>query len=248
MNEQPIVELKDVSFTYGCHPVLEKVNLNIYPGDAVVITGPNGAGKTTLLKLVLGQLKASAGSIKIFGQDVSQLKDRYRLGYVAQRATHFNSQFPATVREVVASGRVSRRGLFRPLLAQDYHLVDETLELVGLTDFRQQPVGALSGGQQQRVFIARALVSQPDLLILDEPTTGIDAMAQASLYQLLRQLNQERHITMLIVSHELAGLASVVTRQVCLDKHICTCRCHAYPSLEAQLSHCSRRTAWQYAK
>jgi len=248
MREQLVVELKNVSFTYGCHPVLENIHLEIKAGEAVGFTGPNGSGKTTLLKLILGQLKPRSGTVKLFGVDAHRFKERYRIGYVAQRAAHFNTGFPATVREVVASGRVARRGLFRPLTGRDYALVDRILEKVGLFELANQPLGILSGGQQQRVFIARALVAQPEILILDEPTVGIDQAAQVSFYKLLRDLNQDGNITLLIVSHELEGLSAVITRQVCLDNRICTCSCHSYPLPQLQAAHCNKSLAWQYAK
>lgn len=248
MKEQSILELQDVSFSYGCHPILKNITLRIGTGEAVGFVGPNGSGKTTLLKLILGLLKPQSGSIRIFGVDAHKLKQRYRIGHVSQQATHFNNDFPATVREVVTSGRVARRGLFRPLLRTDHALVDQVLEMVDLTGLENQPVGSLSGGQQQRVFIARALVGEPEILILDEPTVGIDVMAQASIYELLRSLSENKGMTLLIVSHEMEGLSSVINRQVCLDGHICSCDCHNFPTPRQQKKNCSKRLELQYAK
>ncbi|SHE75296.1 metal ABC transporter ATP-binding protein [Desulforamulus putei] len=248
MRDVPVVELKNVSFTYGCHPVLDNISLTIGSGEAVGLVGPNGAGKTTLLKIILGQLKPQAGTVQLFGQDVSKFKERYKIGYVSQRAVHFNPQFPATVREVVASGRVARRGLFRPLTRTDYSRVDRALELVGLRELSKQPVGILSGGQQQRVFIARSLVAEPAILILDEPTVGIDPAAQTSLYKLLRHLNQKEQMTLLIVSHEMEGLSSVITRQVCLDRYVCTCQCRTAPLSQLREDTCTKRLVFQVAE
>lgn len=249
MRQQTLINLENVSFTYGCHPVLNDINLNIETGDAVGVVGPNGSGKTTLLKLIMGQLRPNCGNVKIYGVDAVRFKEKYKIGYVAQRAAHFNTQFPATVREVVASGRVAKRGIFRPLIRSDFKLVDEALSLVGLNELSQKPVGILSGGQQQRVFIARALAAEPEILILDEPTVGVDQAAQSSLYKLLRKLNQVKGMTLLIVSHELEGLSSIMTRQVCLDRHICTCQCHSY-DVEKLLQEdpCSKRLIYQIAK
>ena len=243
-----VVELQNVSFTYGCHPVLSDINLTIETGELVGIVGPNGSGKSTLLKLIIGQLKPTSGNVKIFGTDPCKLKEKYKIGYVAQKANQFNNQFPATVREVVASGRVARRGLFRPFIGYDYQEVERALELAGLMDISNQLVGLLSGGQQQRVFIARALVSEPEILIFDEPTVGVDAAAQASFYRLLQDLNQRKNMTMLMVSHELEGLSSIITRQVCLDRHICSCNCHTYDVPRLQEENCSKRMAFQVAK
>lgn len=250
MSKQPLITLEKVNFTYGCHPVLSDVSLTIESGDAVGVVGPNGSGKTTLLKLILGQLRPNAGSVKLFGVEAARFKEKYKIGYVSQRAAHFNTQFPATVREVVSSGRVAKRGLFRPLVRGDYRLVDEALEMVGLSELAQQPVGILSGGQQQRVFIARALAAEPEVLILDEPTVGVDQATLSALYQLLRRLNQITGITLLMVSHELEGLSSIINRQVCLDRHVCTCQCHALDVLQPLQGEdpCNKRLIYQIAK
>ncbi|GAB6157093.1 metal ABC transporter ATP-binding protein [Desulfotomaculum varum] len=248
MQNLPVVELKNVSFTYGCHPVLNQINLTINSGEAVGLVGPNGSGKTTLLKIILGQLKPQTGSVQLFGQDINKLKDRYKIGYVSQRAVHFNTQFPATVREVVASGRVAGRGIFRLLTRNDYSRVDRVLELVGLRELSHQPVSILSGGQQQRVFIARALVAEPVILILDEPTVGVDQASQASLYKLLYRLNQTEQMTLLIVSHETEGLSSVITRQICLDKYICTCQFSTASQAQLREGICAKRLALQVAE
>lgn len=248
MRENPVIELKNVGFTYGCHPILHDIDLTIRTGEAVGLVGPNGSGKTTLLKIILGQLKPQTGTVQIFGQDVSKFKEKYKIGYVSQRAVHFNPQFPATVREVVASGRVAKRGLFRPLTRADYSQVERALDLVGIRELGQQQVGTLSGGQQQRVFIARSLVAEPSILILDEPTVGIDQAAQASLYKLLRSLNQREQMTLLIVSHEMEGLSSVITRQVCLDRYICTCQCHTSPISQLREDACAKKLVFQVAE
>lgn len=248
MIKSGLIELNNLYFTYGCHPVLENVNLKIEVGESVGLLGPNGSGKTTLLKLILGQLRPDSGTVKIFGEDAHSLKERYRIGYVSQRATNFNTEFPATIREVVASGRVPKRGLFRLLTSKDYRQVDSVLEKIGLADLCNKPVGTLSGGQQQRVFIARALVAEPEILIMDEPTVGIDASAQSNFFELLKRLNRRENLTLLIVSHELEGLSTVINRQACLDKHLCSCNCHSYASPKLQARNCSKRLAFQYAK
>ena len=236
--KKPIVELEKVSFSYGCHPVLNNISLAIDPGEAVGLVGPNGSGKTTLLKLILGQLKPQGGRVHILGEEAHRLRQRHRVGYVSQRATHFNNDFPATLREVVASGRVAGRGLFRPLLRTDYAAVDRALEMVGLKEYQNQPVGCLSGGQQQRMCIARALVAEPVILVLDEPTVGIDAAAVAAFCDLLRSLNRGQGLTLLIVSHELEELSPLITRQLHLNGQPCDCSCHSYTSPQLQQQKC----------
>ncbi len=226
MSSKQILELNKVTFSYGCHTVLEDISLTINAGDAVGITGPNGAGKSTLLKLILGLLKPTSGAIKLFGVPAHKCTGRMRIGYVPQKATAFNQGFPTTVLETVAAGRIAKRGLLKPLNNEDYRLAEEALRLVGLYQLKNNRLSTLSGGQQQRVFIARAIVSKPDLLILDEPTVGVDVQNQALIIELLQNLNKKHGLTIIIVSHELELIKNLINRQVCLDKKICHCSCH----------------------
>lgn len=240
MNRNPTVELKNVSFSYGCHPVLDNVSLTVYAGESVGITGPNGAGKSTLLKLLLGQIKPAKGTIFLFGMDSVKFKDLGRIGYVSQKAISFNSGFPTTVEEVVASGRITGRGIFKPLNRDDRRHILGALEQVGMSEYRKRLLSSLSGGQQQRVFIARALARDPELLLLDEPTNGLDSASREQFYVLLKQLVLEKGLTMIIVSHELEDISTVITRQVCLNRNLCTCSCHNTPLAEEPVD-CSRR-------
>ena len=219
----PVIEISNLSFTYGCHPVLKDVSLTIMPGEAVGITGPNGAGKTTLIKLILGQLQPQSGRVGIFGFAATDNGWRRWLSYVPQRATHFNQGFPATVLEVVLSGRASRRGLFRGYGPEDHAAVTAALENMEIEHLRKVPVSSLSGGQQQRVFIARALAAGPDLLIMDEPTVGLDRSANLKFYSILKRINRDTKLTMILVSHDQEGISGLITRQVCLNLHLCTC-------------------------
>jgi zinc transport system ATP-binding protein len=241
MNNKEILEINELSFSYGCHTVLDKINLKVSCGDIVAITGPNGSGKTTLLKLILGQLKPDAGWIKLFGIKVDNLKKKLPIGYLSQKATHFNQQFPATVFEVVASGLTAKKGLFKRYLKEDMQSIKKALEMTDMGQCGHQLIGNLSGGQQQKIFLARALVSQPAIVILDEPVTGLDIDAQKEIYQLLADLNQKQQLTALIVSHELEGLENIATRQVCLDKKMCSCACHKYLNPLSQIKYCEKR-------
>lgn len=217
----PLVHLKNVSFGYATEKVLDGVNLEVNQGEYVGLIGPNGSGKTTLLKLILGGLPAPReGDIELFGTNVARFKDWWKVGYVAQKAASFNSGFPATVEEIVFTGRAPKRGLFRFFTAEDRKAVHEALDRVGMLDFKDRLIGRLSGGQQQRVFIARALVSQPQLLILDEPTVGVDVQAEGQFYQLIRDLRAEMGLTVILVSHDIGAVAHEVTSLACLNRKL----------------------------
>ncbi len=222
-----VIEMNNVTFTYGCHPVLDGISLRVAEGEVVGITGPNGAGKTTLLNLVLGLLQPQGGEIKIFGVPVARFKDRHRIGYVGQKAAHFNASYPATVFEVVLSGRAAARGLFRFFNCYDRECASAALEKVGMLDYRNVPVGELSGGQQQRVMIARALALRPSLLLMDEPTNGVDTAGIKELGDVIVRLRDEG-ITMLVVSHEPAWLNGLTSKWVCLDRKLCSCNSGEY--------------------
>lgn len=223
MNTYPVIEINNLSFTYGCHPVLKEINLTVMAGEAVGITGPNGAGKTTMLRLMLGQLQSQSGEILIFGSPVPGGRWRHRVSYVPQKASYFNQGFPATVDEVVISGRTGPRGLLRGFDAGDLMAAGNAMKTMEIYSLRDTPVSSLSGGQQQRVFIARALAAEPDLLIMDEPTVGVDQATSEKLYFILKEINREKNLTLVIVSHDQEGIAGLITRQVCMNLHLCTC-------------------------
>jgi zinc transport system ATP-binding protein len=207
-------ELSDVGFAYpGGPPVLRDVNLGVEQGEFVAIAGPNGGGKTTLLRVLLGLEQPRTGTASLFGQPASRLRERFRIGYLAQRAQH-GIESPVTVEEVVAAGRVARRGPLGGLRRRDRELVQASIDRVGLAERASEPVATLSGGQQQRAFIAKALAGEPDLLVLDEPTAGVDADAQESLASLLGQLHADLDTSILFVSHEFGAVEHYVERLV----------------------------------
>ncbi|MDZ5470968.1 metal ABC transporter ATP-binding protein (plasmid) [Bacillus sp. 31A1R] len=218
MHSQNIIDIKNLSYRYDKELVLENVNLSIPEGAFLGLVGPNGSGKSTIIKLILGLLKAQMGEIKLFGQDSNRFKDWHRIGFVSQKANSFNTGFPATVYEVVASGLTQKLGLFKMMKKHHHQKVQEVLESVGLSSFATRNIGELSGGQQQRVFIARALVSDPKLLILDEPTVGVDAQNVQSFYEMLDQLNKKDGITLLLVTHDIGTITDKVTHVACLNK------------------------------
>ena len=207
------LELERVSFSYrGGPPALEDVSLAVDPGAFLGIAGPNGGGKTTLLRLALGLQRPLTGHVRLFGATPGT-RGLPRVGYVSQRA-QLASATPVTVREVVETGRLAVRGPVGRLDAADRCAVARSIERVGLRDRADAPVRTLSGGMQQRAFIARALASEPALLALDEPTTGVDAASQESLATLLADLRAELGVTILYVSHEFGAVEHVVSRLV----------------------------------
>ncbi|HHU92421.1 MAG TPA: metal ABC transporter ATP-binding protein [Halanaerobiaceae bacterium] len=198
-----MAEVRNLYFSYGQEPVLKDINLGINRGDFIVFIGPNGSGKSTLLKLMIGELKPDRGQIQLLGKELNTLREWHRIGYMSQQIRNFNKSFPATVKEVVAAALYKEMGLIKVLNKRLEKRVDEVLELVGMEDFRDRQIGRLSGGQQQKVFIARTLVTKPELIFLDEPLVGIDLNSQEELIKLLNRLNQDLNITIIMVAHEL---------------------------------------------
>lgn len=194
----PMIVAENMSFAYGKDDVLTDVNLIIEKQEYVGVIGANGAGKSTLMKLFLGQLTATKGTVKVHTENI---------GYVPQVGFQAVSNFPASVEEVVMTGLYAEIGMFHFPKKEHKQMVKETLELVGMQECRKRMLSELSGGQQQRVMIARALIQNPELLILDEPLTGIDKEACEMLYQLLAKLNQECGITIVMVTHNMEQVA-----------------------------------------
>jgi len=217
---QSIIDIKHLFYRYEKDIVLEDINITIPNGSFLAIVGPNGSGKSTLLKLILGLLKLQKGEIFLFGQEINKFKDWQKIGYVSQKANSFNTGFPATVFEVVASGLTKKLGLFTFFRKEHSQKVNDALEAVGMKGFSNRNIGELSGGQQQRVFIARALVSEPKLLILDEPTVGVDAENVSAFYRMLGDLNKSRSITLLLVTHDIGTISDKVTHVACINKHL----------------------------
>jgi zinc transport system ATP-binding protein len=199
--------------------VLDDVNLTVVPGDFLGLIGPNGAGKTTLIRIMLGLLAPTAGGVRLFGRPPSAFRDWGRVGYVPQRAP-IDPTFPATVAEAVTTGLVPSLDLLGRPPRDGRRRVTEALERVGLASHARMRVGALSIGQQQRVLIARALVSEPELLVLDEPTGGVDPDTQQTFYALLRHLNRERGVALILVSHDISVVAREVTKLACLNRRL----------------------------
>ncbi len=202
-----IIEIRDLSFSYGKHNVLQRINLCVHRGDYLGVVGPNGGGKTTLIKLILGLLKPDSGEVLIFGEPANKLRDKKRIGYVAQKVTNFDPIFPITASDVVGLGENN-----------DKKNVKWALEKVEMEKYANHLIGELSGGQQQRVFIARALAQKPEIIFLDEPTTGIDAAAQVEFLEFLKKLNREMDITLILISHDINIITEEATEIAYVNK------------------------------
>jgi len=211
----PAIVIKDLSFSYDGHPVLEDVNLSIPQGDFASILGPNGGGKTTLLKLVLGLIRPVRGEVRVLG--VSPEEARPRVGYMPQHS-QLDPQFPATVTDVALMGRLGHGKTFGPYSRNDKEMVDGILDQMGLYSLRSKAFSSISGGQRQRLFLARALACEPELLLLDEPTANLDLVMEGDLYELLQTLNQR--MTVVMVSHDLGFVSRVVKNVVCVKRKV----------------------------
>lgn len=212
---QVVVKMENLSFAYGHHSVLDGVNLTIKERDFVSIVGPNGGGKTTLLKLMLGLLHPTKGTVQVFGlrpEDARQL-----VGYMPQHS-HLDPQFPITSMEVVLMGRLGSSQGFGRYTKTDKHIAEAALREMGVWEQRKRLFSTLSGGQRQRVFIARALTCEPRLLLLDEPTAGLDLMAETELFELLRRFAKK--LTVVMVSHDIGFVSQFVNKVVCVKRRV----------------------------
>lgn len=213
----PVIEFTNVSFSYDGSPVLSNVNFSISQGEFIGIIGPNGGGKTTLLKLILGFIQPNEGKIKIFGHSPKCTLSRCQLGYVPQ-SLRFDREFPISVEEVVLSGLLSKLPWHGRFNAEQRLSALQALNEVGMQDFNAHPFGQLSGGQAQRVLIARALVANPRLLLLDEPTASVDTQAEGEIYAILKKLQGK--MTILMVTHDLRTAVNQVSRLLCVQKNV----------------------------
>ncbi|MGA2033827.1 MAG: ABC transporter ATP-binding protein [Thermoguttaceae bacterium] len=210
--------MRDVSFAYNGVPVLEDVNLHIRAQQSVCMVGPNGGGKTTLLKLILGLLRPTRGEVRVFGQPPRCV--RLSIGYVPQHVRH-DPQFPATVTDIVLMGRLGRGGPAGWLGwygRADRRAAHQALAQVGMDDLSRRPFAALSGGQRQRALIARALCCEPQLMLLDEPTSNVDSLVEARLFEVLKELN--RRMTVVVVSHDLGFVSALVESAICVNRRV----------------------------
>jgi zinc transport system ATP-binding protein len=224
MNLAPaIFEAKDLSYRIDGTDIVKGINLVVTKGEYSAVIGPNGGGKTTLIRLLLGLEKKSEGSIKLFGKDLKSFKSWDKIGYVPQRVSQVDQYFPATVEEVVKMGRTVKRGLFSRESQSDRDIVEQAMFKMDVEKLRDKLVGELSGGQRQRVMIARALASEPEVLILDEPNTGVDMVSQNRFYTLLRELNKNDGMTILFITHDVGVIADDIQSMLCINQTLLAC-------------------------
>ncbi len=222
-----VIDIDDVSFNYGSVPVLENISLKIHEDEFIGIIGPNASGKSTLLKLILGLLEPDKGTISKFNHDGKA--QRNHIGYVPQHST-FSRDFPVTVGEVVMMGHITASSKFFRYSRKEIELAKQVMQKLEIEEIEKRQVGELSGGQLQRVLIARALVCQPEILILDEPTANVDMRIEEDIFSLLK--NYSEHMTIIVVSHDIAFISGYVNRVACLNR---TLVCHNTESISGKM-------------
>jgi zinc transport system ATP-binding protein len=216
----PILEAKNLNVQRNGVTVIEDATFSINRGDYVGIVGPNGGGKTSLLSALLGFLPCNSGSVYLFDAELAKFSAWQKIAYISQQATSFEDHFPLTVRELVSLGCIKKGMLGRRFTQKDWQIVDSNLEFMGLSDVADRRIGQLSGGQKQRMFVAKALAHNPELILLDEPIVGVDSNAQEKFYKKLSDLNVERKITILIVTHDLASVFCRMSKVMCINKTV----------------------------
>lgn len=217
--EQPpeIITVRYLWAGYEHEPVLEDIDLTVYERDFIGLIGPNGGGKSTLIKVLLGLLRPQRGEVRIYG--MLPRYARRHIGYVPQIA-QFDRDFPVNIWEVAQMGRLDRRRLLRRRTSEDDDIVAEALRSVEMLDQRHRPIGDLSGGQRQRVYIARALAAQPRIMLLDEPMASVDPQMRVDIYELLRKLNEDQGMTLIVISHDIGSISSYVKTVGCLNHRL----------------------------
>ena len=215
---QAYLECSHVWFSYGSEVVLEDVTFKVERGEFAAVLGPNGSGKTTLLKLALGLMKPTSGNLELFGTQPDRFRSWHLVGYVPQSTEGLQEQFPATVEEIVSQGLYRGFDALSAWRCRGRESVMRALETVGIEQLRGRRISSVSVGQQQRTLLARALVRQPELLVLDEPVAGVDAAAEEQFYELLRRLNRELELTILMVTHDIGAVMRDATTVACVNR------------------------------
>lgn len=218
---ESIIKVKNLGFDYGEGWVFHKLDLDIPKGDFVAVIGANGAGKSTLMKMLANVIPPTAGEIYYYGQPIEQFDDWQKVGYVAQNPLRMQRSFPISVEEVVSLGLLDGRIGLPFFSGEQKARVNELLEQFHLQGLRHRKIGELSGGQQQRVFLARAMVKRPEILLLDEPATGIDTSSKEALYEMLARINREQGVTIIMISHDLELAAEAAKSALCINHGVC---------------------------
>jgi len=225
-SSRKVVAIENLSYSYGGPKVLDRINLDVFAGEFLGIIGPNAGGKSTLLKLLLGLIQPQRGNIRVFGRPPEQV--RGRIGYIPQYPS-FSRDFPITVEQVILTGRLGCGHGFGSYSQDDRQFAQRVMQQTEVIELAQRQIETLSGGQIQRVLLARALVSSPEILILDEPTANIDMRVEIDIFDLLSELNQQ--MTILLVSHDVAFISKYVHRVACLNR---TLLCHRTEDIDGQ--------------
>ncbi|MCX8069721.1 MAG: metal ABC transporter ATP-binding protein [Thermodesulfovibrionales bacterium] len=207
-----VIETYNLTASYNQTDVIRDVSVSIKEGDFIGLVGPNGAGKTTFIKVILGLIPRRSGSVRLFGFDLKDFKDWHKIGYLPQRMTMTVPHFPCTVKEVISLGFASKK--------IQKEKIERVLSLLDISDIRNRLIGDLSGGQQQKVFIARALVNDPSLLILDEPTSAVDPESREHFYNIVKELNKNNNATILLITHDTGVIGKYANKLMYLDKEV----------------------------
>jgi len=215
-----IIEVKNLNYIINGISILKDISFHINAGDYTAVVGPNGGGKTTLINTILGLKKGWTGEIKLFNQKLEDFKEWQKIGYVPQRVIEFDQKFPITVFETVKLGRMYNFKKFLRNHTKDIKTINDIIEALGISDLKNKLIGELSGGQKQRVMIARALASEPELLLLDEPNTGIDNETQQEFYNILKRLNKEQKITIIFITHDIGVIEDSINSIISINKEI----------------------------
>jgi len=216
----PIIETKNVSVHYGQTEALKDISFAIKKGDFIGLAGPNGAGKTTLIKAILGLLPVSSGRITLFGQTQKVFNSFSKIGYLPQKYTSINALFPASVEEIVLLGILSSKKIPKIVFKEDKNKVERVLDELGILKLKNKILSELSGGQQQRVLLARALVSEPELLIFDEPSTALDPESRNDFFQLIHKLNKEKNTTIILITHDTGYIGNYANKLLYIDRKL----------------------------
>ena len=215
-----VVSVQGLSFQYNSVEVLADVSFDVMPGDYIGLVGPNGSGKTTLVRTLLGLLRPSAGTVFIFGRGLPEFHEWHKVGYLSQRFMASYHHFPATVKEIVSMGLLSRKRFPKRMRSSDEKAIEKALKSMDIVDIKETLIHELSGGQQQRVFIARTIVNEPELLILDEPTAAVDPETREKFFNLLRDLNDQKKTTIILVTHDMGSIGKYASKMMYLDKRV----------------------------
>jgi len=215
-----VLTVEKLFFRYNSSDVLSDISFSVKAGDYIGLVGPNGSGKTTLIKIILGLLKPFSGHVKLFGDHINAFSGWDRIGYLPQKIPALNPRFPATVREIVAMGLLSKKGFPKHITKADTATVDTILSLLDIRDLKHKPIGELSGGQQQRVLVARAIVNNPEFLILDEPTDALDPEMRDRFFLLLEELNRKKNVTIVIITHDVGNIGRYTSKMLYIDKKV----------------------------